>query len=174
MIGGARQDRGGAIELLGEHGPNQHVGPDHRAERQAVARPVPDARVKPVGPADQEAQVSRAIVPEPRKKGGEGWGGEGLSPLVQGTEMRPLECLSQESHAFGAGSAGSLDLVDAGGPEAQGPARPGEAAEIVLHEVALGPRAQAPDGEDANPQARAPPSRRTACASAGSHIFSSW
>ena len=60
------------------------------------------------------------------------------------------------------------------GPEAEEPPRPVEAAEVVLNEVALGACAQAPDGKDADPQARAPPSRRPAWASAGSHIFSSW
>jgi hypothetical protein len=61
VIGAARQDRRGAVELFEQHHPRQHVGPDHRAEGQDEIRAVPDLAHKPVRPADHEGEIGRPL-----------------------------------------------------------------------------------------------------------------
>src|SRR5215469_8328437 len=54
VIGLASHEAGGAVELLGEHGAGQRMGPGLRSERQRLVGAGQDRRVEPVGAADDE------------------------------------------------------------------------------------------------------------------------
>ena len=69
VIGRARKDRGGAVKLFGQHHPGQHVGPDHLAEGQLEICFVPEPRLDPVRPADDEGRVATPLV-APAAEGG--------------------------------------------------------------------------------------------------------
>ena len=62
MIGGAGEDGGGAVELLGRHDAGEHVRPDHRAEGEREVGAGADRLAVPVGAAEGEGAVAAAVV----------------------------------------------------------------------------------------------------------------
>ncbi len=92
MIGRSGQDGHGAIQLLGQHGPRQGVGPGLGAEGEGRGGGGADALVQPVGAADGEDQPPLAAVPEGGDVIGEGAAGEGLAALVAGDQAGTGRC----------------------------------------------------------------------------------
>ena len=83
-----REDGGGAVELLGEHGPHQPVRPGLAAEGEPQLGRRQRPLVEPVGTADQERRRPLALVAPAGEAIGELDAGEVAAALVQGRQRR--------------------------------------------------------------------------------------
>jgi hypothetical protein len=151
VIGRPREDGGGAIDLLGQHGARQGVRPGLRSQRQGFVRGLEDGRVEAVGAADDEGDLSHAVVAQARQPLGEGARGSRRSALIAGDE--PTLGLRQQRFALGrlAGLA-ALNLDDGDGTQADRAARGGGALGVVEREGRFGGAPQASDAEQRDPQ----------------------
>jgi hypothetical protein len=112
MIGRSRQDRHGAVDLLGEHGAGQGVGPGLDAEGQGLVGPGEDFRRKAVGPADHEHDPPCAAVAQARDAVGERARGVRLAVLVAGDDVAVLELFEDELALGGLAGFPALQLDD--------------------------------------------------------------
>ena len=87
MIGRACQYRDGAIELFGQHDPNQLVRPDRRAEGQHEIRLRQGSAVMAVSAPDAEDGFARTLIPPAFDLAGELAGGQGLAALIQQDQL---------------------------------------------------------------------------------------
>ena len=151
MIGRTGQDGHAAIQLFGQHGPRQGVGPGLGSEGQGLVRRLAHARVQAVGPADGEDQAPFAPVAQDRQMLGEGAAGEGATPLIAGDQMgagrggQDQIGLRRLARLFG------FKIGQDQRPQAQGLARQGGAPGIVVGQGRLGPAAGPTDGDDLQP-----------------------
>ena len=83
VIGMVRQDALRAIDLLDEHDAGQHVRPGERAEPEHEARLLDQGRIEPVGPADDESEMSAALFHPAGDALGEGGAVEWLAAAVE-------------------------------------------------------------------------------------------
>jgi len=133
VVGAAAEDGHRSIDLLGQHGASQGVGPGLRAEGQHLVSASPDGGVVAVGRADQEHQLALAAITQLADMVGEGAAAPGLAALVAGDDAGVLK-MGLEL-AFGL-----VDLDDLDGTQAQGSARGGGAGGVVEGEFPLGRR----------------------------------
>ena len=62
MVGMAREDRGGAIQLLGEEHAHEAVRPGHTPERQDQLGALEQSGIEAVGAADQKRKLAAAVL----------------------------------------------------------------------------------------------------------------
>lgn len=150
VVGRSREDRGGAVELLGEHDAGEHVRPDHAPEGEPAVGAVAKGRVESVGAADREGEVAAAGVGGAAEKRGEARRVEGVAAFVEGDEEGAGGDRGGEERRLGGrpAPAAVLDLDDPRRPEPEGAAGAVEAGEVVGDEVGLGAALQASDGEE--------------------------
>jgi len=72
MVGAPRQDGDGAIDLLGQHGPDQGMGPGLRPKRHASLGLRHQGRIEAIGPADHQDKPPSSVIPQPGDFLGEG------------------------------------------------------------------------------------------------------
>ena len=180
MVGGAGEDRGGAVELLGEHHPRQQVRPDHAAERdQRGRRRSRKRRVEPVGAADGEGELAGAGVGGAAQERGEVRRGERAAALVERRRAaRPSAARRRAARPRRPGRR-------RGGPRPRRPAPVRGRAGGRCGRSGRGSRRRAPPPgpprrrptarivtrKAASDRVGGPGPRRAAC---GIHIFSSW
>lgn len=139
-------DGGGAVELFGEHGADQHVGPGRLAEGNQQVGAAAQILAVAVRPADQEPGTAHTIVAPVAEQSGKILAREGFAALVEDHDAVIRGDAGREQARFvGARLAASLDLLDRERAKADGAACTVETAGIVVDQRRFGAGFDAPD-----------------------------
>ena len=147
VIGMPRQNRGGAPQLLGQHGPRQHVRPGHVAEGDQQIGLGAHGIAVAIGGADQEARLAHALVAPVPEQRGEFFRRELAPALVE------QDLAEGRGRGRRQGAARIGQLAD--------PERPGDPPGIAIDEIGLRRTADLAPGNDVQFQITRPrPLRR--------------
>ena len=120
MVGASGQDRHGPVDLLGQHGADQGVGPGLHAECQGLVGAGQDLGRQAVGAADPQHQPAHPVVAQARDSGGEGAGGMRLAVLVATDDVGVFQMVEQQLALGGLAGLFAFEFDDLDGPQAQG------------------------------------------------------
>jgi hypothetical protein len=131
VIRAAAEDRHRPVDLLGQHGAGQGVGPGLGAEGQHFVGAGANGGVVAVGGTDQEHQFALAAIAQLADMVGEGAAAPGLAALVAGDDAGVLKMGLELA-------LGLVDLDDLDGSQAQGPPGGGGPGGVVEGKLSLG------------------------------------
>ena len=147
MVGAAGEDGDGAVELFGEHGAGEGVGPGLRSEGELQVGPDQDRGIEPVRAADDQGEAGDPFIPPAGEAGGELAGGERRPMFVAGDDALMVQP-REEGRGFGRlPGASGFDLDEADRREAERAAAGLGAGYPVTGEGGFGRAAQPADAD---------------------------
>lgn len=156
VVGASGEDGGGAIKLLGQHDPREHVRPDHFAKGQGCVSFGPEGRVDPVCPADDKGNITSPAIPPAGKLVCEFRRRHHGATFVHRADHGALwdRFAQQRGLARHAAGFAIFDFCYGQRTEAQTPPASIKAGLVVVDQRAFGARPQAAHRADMNPHLR--------------------
>ena len=152
MIRRSGKDGDGAVDLFGQHGAGERVGPGLHAEGDGLAGFGNQRRVEAVGPPDDEGEVPNTVIAQAGDFFSESPRGQGLAAFVAGDEAGLAGLGAQGLGLRALAGFSGFNLDDGNRAKAQRAAADGGPFGIIAGKGGFSAAAQAADGDQANLQ----------------------